>query len=203
MTKPFDRSIIEESFAIIDREVGEHALDPQMYAIARRAIHATADFDFLHLLEFTPDAIELGMQALRDRTPIVTDVGMVRLAIATQVARTFGNFLASAVETVETALPGRTRTETGLLACCDRYPEAIYVIGNAPTALLALSEAIARGNARPSLVVAAPVGFVSVVEAKQAIAQTAVPQIRVRGRKGGSAVAGAILNALLTLAASD
>jgi precorrin-8X/cobalt-precorrin-8 methylmutase len=104
---------------------------------------------------------------------------------------------------VTDSAPGKTRTETGLLHCVKNYPQGIYVIGNAPTALLALCDAIKKGIAQPSFVVGVPVGFVSVVESKNILAQTKVSQIRVDGRKGGSPVAGAIINALLVLSQAE
>jgi precorrin-8X/cobalt-precorrin-8 methylmutase len=116
------------------------------------------------------------------------------------VQQTFQNPIVSAVERAAQSLPGRTRTETGLLNCFANYPEAIYAIGNAPTALLALCEQIASAPIKPALVIGAPVGFISVVESKMALCQTDVAQIRVAGRKGGSPVAAAILNALMVLA---
>ncbi|NJN60021.1 MAG: cobalt-precorrin-8X methylmutase [Leptolyngbyaceae cyanobacterium SL_5_9] len=196
--------ILIQSFAAIDREFGDHAFSPPEYAIVRRVIHSTADFEFKHLIRFSPGAIEGAIAALRQQTPIVTDVSMVKQGITTLVAKTFENPVMSAVEQAEQALPGKTRTETGLLRCWEQFPQAIYVIGNAPTALLALCESL-RANpeatlVKPALVIGAPVGFISVVESKAALAQTAVPQIRVEGRKGGSAIAAAILNALIVLA---
>ena len=190
--------ILEKSFAIIDREIGEHHFSVEEYAIARRVIHATADFEFAQLLRFSQGAIASGIASLRRQEPIITDVGMVRQGVATLVAKTFNNPLIAAVEQVSEALPGKTRTETGLLRCFEQYPQGIYVIGNAPTALLALCAQVTPH--KPSLIIGVPVGFVAVVESKQALAQTSVPQIRVEGRKGGSPVAAAILNALLILA---
>lgn len=195
-----ENSIIQESFAIIDREVGEHHLKPPEYAIARRAIHATADFDFLQLLQFSPEAIAAGIAALQEQCPIITDVTMVRQGIATLVGQTFDNPLVAAVERVTTATPGLTRTEMGIIDCFKEYPEGIYVIGNAPTALIALCDAVSCSKRKPRLIVGAPVGFVSVIESKQALELTPVPQIRVAGRKGGSAAAAAIVNALIRLA---
>ncbi|AFY76528.1 MAG: cobalt-precorrin-8X methylmutase [Hydrococcus sp. C42_A2020_068] len=192
--------ILEQSFAIIDQEIGNHSLNSWEYAIARRVIHTTADFEFAELLRFSPDAIESGMACLRRKVPIITDVGMVKQGITTMVAKTFNNFLMAAVEQVLVADAGRTRTEIGILRCFEQYPQGIYVIGNAPTALLALCDRISESNLKPGLIIGAPVGFVSVVESKQALARLSVPQIRVEGRKGGSPVAAAILNALLVLA---
>ncbi|OKH23263.1 cobalt-precorrin-8X methylmutase [Hydrococcus rivularis NIES-593] len=192
--------ILEQSFAIIDQEIGNHSLNSWEYAIARRVIHTTADFEFAELLRFSTDAIESAIACLRRKVPIITDVGMVKQGITTMVAKTFNNFLIAAVEQVSVADAGKTRTETGILRCFEQYPQGIYVIGNAPTALLALCDRISESNLKPGLIIGAPVGFVSVVESKQALARLSVPQIRVEGRKGGSSVAAAILNALLVLA---
>jgi len=192
--------IMEQSFAVIDREIGEHNFSPAQYAVVRRVIHSTADFEFKHLIQFSPGAIEAGIAALRHRIPIVTDVGMVKQGVAGVVAQTFANPLISAVERVPVALPGKTRTETGLLQVAQEFPAAIFVIGNAPTALLALCQELSEALVLPALVIGAPVGFIAVLESKAALARTPVNQIRVEGRKGGSPVAAAILNALIVLA---
>ncbi|WP_322742472.1 cobalt-precorrin-8X methylmutase [Gloeocapsopsis crepidinum] len=192
--------IMEQSFAVIDREIGAHNLSFTEYAIVRRVIHTTADFEFKHLVSFSPNAIAAGITALRCGVPIVTDVSMVKQGIAGMVTKTFNNPLISAVEQASIALPGKTRTETGLLQCLQKYPDAVYVIGNAPTALLALCNRITTDSILPALVIGAPVGFISVLESKAALAQTPVEQIRVESRKGGSSVAAAILNALIMLA---
>jgi precorrin-8X/cobalt-precorrin-8 methylmutase len=149
---------------------------------------------------------------------------MVKQGIHTLLAKTFNNPLIAAVELASVALPGKTLTETGLLRCWQQYPEAIYVIGNAPTALLALcsqlsGDCLKQSSSQlshsfsqryslpsdaekllPSLIIGVPVGFVSVVESKQALAKLTLPQILVEGRKGGSSVAAAILNALVIMA---
>jgi len=191
--------ILVQSFAIIDQEIGAHSFSPDEYAILRRVIHSTADFEFKELIRFSANVIEAAIAALAQRMPIITDVSMVKQGVAGLVQQTFNNPLISAVEQANTALPGKTRTETGLLQCLQHYPEGIYVIGNAPTALLALCDAL-DSSRQPPLVIAAPVGFVAVAEAKAALARLTIPQIRIEGRKGGSPVAAAILNALLVLA---
>lgn len=191
---------MEQSFAVIDREIGEHHFSPAEYAIVRRVIHSTADFEFAKAIRFSPDAIASGLFALQLQYPIITDVGMVKQGVAGMVAKTFGNTLIAAVEQVSEALPGKTLTETGLIQCFKKFPGAIFVIGNAPTALLALCAQLSTAPIQPALVIGVPVGFISVVESKDALAKTAVPQIRVEGRKGGSPVAAAILNALMVLA---
>jgi len=190
--------IVAASFAQIDREIGAHAFSPAEYAIVQRVIHSTADFEFKDLIRFSPDAIAQAITALRAGVPIVVDVGMVKQGVQGMVRRTLGNPLLCAVEQVTTVPPHRTRTETGLLQCWQQYPHAIYVIGNAPTALLALCEQVAQAPAQPpALIIGVPVGFVAVLESKAALRQTPGPKIWVEGRKGGSAVAAAIVNALL------
>ncbi len=183
--------------------MGEHQLSHREYAIARRVIHATADFEYLKLLRFSPGAINSGIATLTKGTPIVTDVTMVKQGIRSLVAKTFNNPIICAIEQAETAKPGKTRTETGLLNCWLQYPQAIYVIGNAPTALLSLCRQLAHSSVTPPLVIGVPVGFVSVVESKQSLARLNVPQISIEGRKGGSPAAASILNALLVLAARN
>ena len=195
--------IMEQSFAVIDREIGEHHFTPAEYAIARRVIHSTADFEFAEAIHFSPDAIASGIKAIQQRTPIITDVGMVKQGVAGMVENTFGNPLIAAVTQAPSAQPGKTRTETGLMRCFEDYPGAIFVIGNAPTALLSLCAQLPTAPIQPALVIGAPVGFISVIESKAALAKTPVPQIRVEGRKGGSTVAAAILNALIVLAWED
>ena len=192
--------ILEESFKIIDHEVGNHNFTKNEYAIARRVIHATADFDYLELLQFRHNAIASAIIGIKNQVPIVTDVTMVKQGIRSMVTKTFKNEIISAVESVKVAESGKTRTETGLLKCWSKYPEAVYVIGNAPTALLALCDRIYTSKITPTLVIGVPVGFVSVVESKQTLAKLKIPQILTQGRKGGSPVAAAIVNALCVLA---
>lgn len=192
--------IMQQSFAAIDREIGAHSFTAAEYAIVRRIIHSTADFEFQQLIQFSEGAIDRAMAALQQGVPIITDVSMVRQGIQTVVRQTFQNPIITAVDYGDEPLPGKTRTETGLLHCLERYPQGLYVIGNAPTALLALCDRAPHLPQPPALVIGAPVGFISVVESKQALADTSLPQIQIQGRKGGSPAAAAIVNALLVLA---
>jgi precorrin-8X/cobalt-precorrin-8 methylmutase len=198
-----DHPITQASFRIIDQEIGSHTFNLEEYALVRRVIHTTADFEFAQLLRFSNEAIAAGIAAIQAQTPIIVDVSMVRQGIQSLVAKTFYNPIICGVEQAEVADTGRTRTETGILRCYKTYPQGIYVIGNAPTALLALCDQIRTTGQPPPLVIGVPVGFVAVVESKQALAALAIPQIRVEGRKGGSTVAAALVNALLLLAWSD
>ncbi|MEB3232181.1 MAG: precorrin-8X methylmutase [Leptolyngbyaceae bacterium] len=198
--------ITAQSFAIIDREIGPYPWKPQEYAIVRRAIHATADFDLGHLFRFSEGAIASGITALQQQQPILVDVRMVQMGITSTLAkigygRDGGGTIACALDHAPPEVPAHTtRSAVGLQTLLQQHPTAIVVIGNAPTALLALVDQVRRGQIKPTLVIGVPVGFVAVVEAKQALAETAIPQIQVKGRKGGSPVAAAIVNALAYLA---
>ena len=201
--------ITAESFAIIDREIGPHSWPPEEYAIIRRAIHSTADFELLNLFEFSEGAVAAGIAALQQQQPVIVDVRMVQMGIMGVLKGIGHPSIACALDYVpENFVPSSdsaitTRTAAGMLALSQRYSTGIFVIGNAPTALLTLVEQIRQRLVKPSLVIGVPVGFVAVEEAKQALAQVDVPQIQVRGRKGGSPVAAAIVNALAYLSKSD
>ena len=125
---------------------------------------------------------------------------MVKQGITSLVSKTFNNPVISAIDLADVAEAGKTRTETGMLRCYDEYPQAVYLIGNAPTALFALCDRLTYSETKPALVIGVPVGFVSVVESKEALLKLDVPYITIQGRKGGSPAAASILNALLILA---
>lgn len=195
--------ITAASFAIIDREIGSHpwGWTPAQYAIIRRVIHATADFEFKYLLRFSPEAITLGIRALHHQAPVITDVGLVAQGIKNHLAARFNNPLVNALDLAPGDAGSESRCAVGMANALAQHPHAIVVIGNAPTALMKVCEL--HPNLRPALVIAAPVGFVNVLEAKAQIAQIPLPQIRIQGRKGGSPAAAAIVNALIDLAVSN
>ncbi|MDM7326049.1 MAG: cobalt-precorrin-8X methylmutase [Thermosynechococcus sp. Uc] len=195
--------IAQASFTIIDREIGAHNFDPPSYVILRRVIHSTADFEFKELLQISPGAIAHMTQALRSGVPIITDVAMVSVGIQTMASRTFQNPIITALDDGSHTAPGQTRSAAGMIRAWQHCPYGLFVIGNAPTALLALCDCLQETPVPAAGVIGVPVGFVNVVESKAALAQLPVPQIRVAGRKGGSPVAAAIVNALLELAYSE
>jgi len=193
-----EHDITLASFAQIDREVGVHHFTKPEYTVARRVIHTTADFEFKRLLTFAGEPMAAAAIALCQDAPIITDVSMVAAGIRTVAARTWQPAVVAAVQQAPTQLlPHQTRSAEGMHRCVRDYPGAIVAVGNAPTALLSLCEDIANGYVQPAVVIGAPVGFINVVESKQALAALSVPHILVQGRKGGSAVAAAILNALM------
>jgi len=206
-----EHDITLASFAQIDAELGAHCFSEAEYALVRRIIHTTADFEFQHLVRFSNAPFSAALAALMPQNPIITDVSMVAAGIRTVVDRTWRVPINIAVQsaaaqsvTLESdATPGKqthkrkTRSAIGMQQCAGQHPNAIVAVGNAPTALLTLCEGIQAGIYSPALVIGAPVGFINVLESKQALAELSVPHILVTGRKGGSAVAAAILNALM------
>jgi len=191
-----EHEITEASFAQIDREIGHHSFTSAEYAVVRRIIHTTADFDFTQLVKFSRDPFTAAYTALSTDPTVVTDVSMVAAGIATVGQKTWKPRINIAVKQ-SGRQSGQTRSAYGMRLCATAFPQAVFVIGNAPTALLALCEGIRQQKWQPALVIGAPVGFINVIESKAALAQLSVPYILVEGRKGGSAVAAAITNALM------
>jgi precorrin-8X/cobalt-precorrin-8 methylmutase len=204
MTPRTPDEILRESFRIIDAEVGPHSFGPAEWAIVRRMIHASGDLDLVRSVHFQGDSVAAGVAALRAGVPIVTDVRMVAAGIKAEALRELAVSVHCLIDNPEVARQavdrGCTRAYCALEKATRTVGEAIYVIGNAPTALFALCDAIARNVARPRLILAMPVGFVDVTESKEAALALGLPTLVVHGRKGGSALAAAATNALLLLA---
>jgi precorrin-8X/cobalt-precorrin-8 methylmutase len=199
--------ITAESFRIIDAEVGEHGFDPVEWSVVQRIIHAAGDVDLVHAVHFHRHAAREGVRALQQGVPLVTDVRMVAAGVRQQALADLGLALHCFIDAPDVfrqaQATGHTRSFCAMQKAMDEVGSAVYVIGNAPTALLALCDRVRQGLVRPRLVVAMPVGFVSVVESKEQALTLDVPVITVHGRKGGSAVATATINALLILAQRD
>lgn len=201
--------IEKRSFEIIARELEAAglSLDAATTPVVTRVIHATADFEFAHTLRFSPDAMAAGLDALRAGAPIVTDTQMARAGINRSGLLPFGSevhcHIADADVAETAAALGCTRSRAAADKAAGLWTEAIYVVGNAPTALVRILELAAEGLLRPRLIVGVPVGFVNVVESKELLAASAIPHIVAMGRKGGSTVAAAICNALSSLARAE
>ncbi|HLJ97337.1 MAG TPA: precorrin-3B C(17)-methyltransferase [Gemmataceae bacterium] len=196
------RHIQEESFAIIEREMGPHALPPWAHSIVRRMIHASADFEFVETLRYSPDFDEAFHAACRSQLPIVTDTEMVLSGIRSACAAWGGQTLACYLNDAETLAlaeaAGLTRSAAGIRLAARRHPSPILAIGNAPTALAEAVRLIEEEAWRPAAIVGMPVGFVGVIEAKDRLLnQAQVPYLTCVGRKGGSATTAAAVNALL------
>ena len=189
-----------QSLGIIDREIGDHVFSPAEYEIVRRVIYATADFEYKSLIGFSEQALQAGAAALAARTTIVVDVPMVQVGIAPLIQTTFANPVYCSMEAITRPQKERTRAAWGIETLARRYPEVIFVVGQAQTALTTLVELIEAEEIRPALVIGTPSGFVDVDVAKGRLNDSLVPHIRIEGRKGSAVVAVAIVNGLVDLA---
>jgi precorrin-8X/cobalt-precorrin-8 methylmutase len=195
--------IQRESFRIIEQELGAHGLSPEAWLVVRRVIHSTGDFEFARLLQFHPQAFAAAAKAIRVGEDILTDVEMVRMGIQGLARSRHGMqvrcHLNDSEVSLEAQTKGTTRSAEGMRRGLQHDRVGICVIGNAPTALRAVIEACDTSDRlRPQLIIGMPVGFVDAEESKLALSRTeTVPWITCSGRKGGSAVAAGIVNALL------
>jgi precorrin-8X/cobalt-precorrin-8 methylmutase len=194
------------SFAIIEAEAGERPFSGPAWEVARRLVHASGDLSLLEALHLPGSAIQAGVAAIRSVAPIYTDTEMVRAGIPLRRLRPFGCETRCILDAPDLAAiaarEGITRTRAGMQALGASLNGAIAAIGNAPTALLALLDLVDRGLAAPALVIGMPVGFVNAAESKEMLlARPDIPSLCLRGRRGGSPLAAAAVNALAVLAA--
>jgi precorrin-8X/cobalt-precorrin-8 methylmutase len=199
------RNIEDGSFTIIESEAGPHQFSPGEWQVVRRVIHATADFEFKDLMQFHPDAVRTGIDALRSGCPILVDVKMISAGLNEDRLKVYGCsthcFIsdddvigaAKAANSTRAIEAMRKAHRSGLL------DGAMVAVGNAPTALLETVRLVEEVGARPALVIGVPVGFVSAAESKEAALRLSTPYIVAHGRKGGSTIAVAIIHALLLL----
>lgn len=189
-----------QSLAIIDGEIGDHAFSPAEYEIVRRVIYATADFEYKSLIRFSERALQAGAAALAARTTIVVDIPMVQVGIAYDIQNTFANPVYCSMEALTRPQKEKTRLAWGIETLAKRYPEGIFVVGQAQTALTALVDLIEAEEIRPALIIATPVGFVNVDAAKKRLQESLVPHITIDSRKGNAVVAAVIVDGLVDLA---
>jgi len=191
---------------MIEREIGNHDYNKKEWPIVRRIIHSTADFDFAgkNKIIFSKNAVELGINALKNGCSIVVDVNGVIGGLNKQNPKDFGNKVIcniSSPEVMELAKKqNKTRSQVSMRIASSDIDGGIVVIGNAPTALLELIGMVKEGTVKPALIIGIPVGFISAPESKEELSKiTQVPFITNIGRKGGSSSASAIVNALYKL----
>jgi len=189
------------SFEIIESEL-PHPLPADRAPIIKRVIHTTADFDYADSLVFSEDALAAAAAAFRAGARIVTDTNMALAGINKPTLAKLGCTAQCFMADPEIAAAAKSAGTTRATASIDKAAALtdrplIFAIGNAPTALVRIYELVCEGKLSPALVIGVPVGFVNVVQSKELILQTKVPHIVARGRKGGSNVAAAIVNALM------
>lgn len=193
--------IEKRSFEIIESELGNVEIPDDIKPIVIRAIHTTADFDYYNNLFFSDNVVEIALRTLQRGAVIVTDTNMARSGINKKALERHGCECVCYMADDDIARSAKLNGTTRAVASVDNASlidrPVIYAVGNAPTALIRLSEHIKNGTFLPEVIIGAPVGFVNVVQSKELIIESGVPCIVARGRKGGSNVAAAICNALL------
>lgn len=188
------------SFEIIRSEL-PHPVPEELAPVIIRAIHTSADFEYADSLCFSEGVMDVAREALKNGATIVTDTNMALAGINKSALDKLGCRKICFMADPEVAAAAKENGFTRAAASVDKAASIdgplIYAVGNAPTALVRLYEKINNGEMRPDLIIGVPVGFVNVVQAKELIMTTDVPYIVARGRKGGSNVAAAIVNALM------
>jgi len=193
--------IQQESFRLITEKLTRVDLSFADRSVVVRCIHTTADFEYENLYQALGDPLPHWHDYLVGGGTIVTDVTMVQSGVSKEFIRRFGIQVHCCLNEPDAIAlaeaEGITRAQAGMRLAMTRYPEAIFAVGNAPTALNEISDGLQRGDFSPAGVVAAPVGFVNVVESKLRLQHlcASVPSVIIHGNKGGSGVAAAILNA--------
>jgi precorrin-8X/cobalt-precorrin-8 methylmutase len=204
---PAAGKIVDKSMMLIRAEIGDVlAKMPKNQApIYERVVHTTADPEFAKLLVISDDAVEAGVAAIKAGAKIVTDVKMIKAGVNEARLKKFGCKISTYMNDERAVKIANaqaiTRSAAAMrLAIQDGLDEGIVLIGNAPTAAFELADQIRQGKVKPALIVGVPVGFVGAAESKEVVAKLPVPYIIVRGRKGGSTIAVAIMNSLLSMA---
>ncbi len=201
--KPME--IEKRSFEIIAEELSRRypgkALPREVDLLVRRVIHTTADFDYFETMAFSEGAVERLKQALAAGCDVVTDTTMAMAGINKKALASFGGSVRCFIADEDVAEEAKERSVTRSLVSMEKAARLgkplVFAIGNAPTALQSICSLIRAGKLSPEVVIGVPVGFVNVVEAKEELMQTCPNYIVARGRKGGSNVAAAIVNAAL------
>lgn len=197
--------IEKKSLKIIDTEIGQHNYNELEWAIVRRVIHATADFDFARKgrIIFHRNAIESAFNAIENKCSIVTDVDMVLSGINKKSTASLGLkaicYISNESVIDESRKSNRTRSEIAMRHAANEMDGGIVAIGNAPTALYETIKMIREGLTKPAVIIGIPVGFVSAPESKEELMKTYIPFITNVGRKGGSPAASSIVNAIMLL----
>lgn len=195
--------IEKRSFEIITEELNNRGitLDEEQAPFIKRAIHTSADFDYASTLTFSSNAVSILKDLLKNGASIVTDTNMALTGINKKKLFETGSrgycYMADEEVAEEAKKRGMTRASVSMEKAFSLEGPVIFVCGNAPTALITIRQFYDEGLYKPAFVIGVPVGFVNVEVAKELIVDTDIPYIINRGRKGGSNVAAALVNAAL------
>ncbi|SNS66613.1 precorrin-8X methylmutase [Geodermatophilus pulveris] len=191
--------IYRRSFATIRAESDLGGLPEDVARVAVRMVHACGQVDLVRDLAWSPDVVARARAALDAGAPVLCDATMVASGVTRRRLPEDNDVVCTLDDPRTPALAaelGTTRTAAALELWRDRLDGAVVAIGNAPTALFHLLEMVAAGAPRPAAVLGIPVGFIGAVESKDALAASDLEHLVVRGRRGGSAIAAAAVNAI-------
>ncbi|WP_058993936.1 precorrin-8X methylmutase [Sarcina ventriculi] len=192
--------IEKRSFEIIGEEMGNHDFSDRELNVVKRVIHTTADFEYKDLIRIDEQSIDKALSLLKKGCKIYTDTQMIKSGINKKALEKLGCEIVNYVSTEEAFRIAKDKNITRSMAAIEiAMNEGIefFVFGNAPTALYRLIELYREGKAKPKFVIGAPIGFVGASESKEELLKTDLDNITIRGRKGGSTVSVAIVNALM------
>lgn len=192
--------IEKRSFEIIGEEMGNHDFSDRELNVVKRVIHTTADFEYKDLIRIDEQSIDKALSLLKKGCKIYTDTQMIKSGINKKALEKLGCEIVNYVSTEEAFRIAKEKNITRSMAAIEiAMNEGIefFVFGNAPTALYRLIELYREGKAKPRFVIGAPIGFVGASESKEELLKTDLDNITIRGRKGGSTVSVAIVNALM------
>jgi precorrin-8X/cobalt-precorrin-8 methylmutase len=191
--------IYRRSFATIRAESDLTGLPEDVARVAVRMVHTCGMVDLVQSIRYSEGAIASGRAALVGGAPVLCDATMVASGITRKRLPADNEIICTLNDPRTPALAaeiGNTRSAAALDFWLDRLEGSVVAIGNAPTALFRLLDLIASGAGRPALIIGVPVGFIGAAESKEALAETDLPHLIVTGRRGGSALAAAAVNAI-------
>ena len=191
--------IYRRSFATIRAEADLSGLPDDLSRVVVRMIHACGMVDLAADVGYSPSVATVARKALLDGAPILCDAEMVASGVTRKRLPAGNEVICTLRDPAVPALAEKlatTRSAAALDLWLDRLDGAVVAIGNAPTALFRLLEMVAAGAPRPAAVLGIPVGFIGAAESKEALAASGLEHLIVRGRRGGSAITAAAVNAL-------
>lgn len=196
--------IEKESMNFIDQNVNLKNFNQEQIPVVKRIIHATGDLEIANDIIFYGDAVKKGINAIKKRNNVITDVNMVKTGINEKRLASFGGKVFCEInesEAYKTAQKtGKTRAASAIESFENSLDNQLIAVGNAPTALFAILDMIKKKNIAPALIIGVPVGFIGAKESKEALLQVNIPAITIKGFKGGSPIACAVVNAILNMA---
>lgn len=197
-------NIEEESMKIIEKKLPFIKVTHFEKEVIKRIVHTTGDIHIVKHIVISKEAVHCGLEAIKLSRNIICDVNMVKAGINIKLLKSFGGIVKCFIrdrKVISFAKKNNlTRASVSMILKANELNKNIIAIGNAPTALFEVCNLIKKDKIKPALVIGVPVGFVKAKESKELLRILKVPYILIKGTRGGSAIAAAIVNALLKIA---